>query len=141
MTSPLLISEQNVVFLKNNGTKELLKLCENGEIFVNGKLVENDKEVVDGLREFLKGQQTFNKMEKQTALDFLLTELDIAKLISRENLTIAAEVVRQAKEMDKQQIIDAFDEGQEYEYQYHINSAPKFDSETYYNETYGGDTK
>ena len=56
MTSPLLILEQNVTFLKNNGTKELLRFCENGDIFVNGKLVENDKEVVDGLREFLKGQ-------------------------------------------------------------------------------------
>lgn len=54
MTNPLL--EQNVVFLKNNGTKELLKFCENGDIFVNGKLVETDKEIVDALREFLKGQ-------------------------------------------------------------------------------------
>jgi len=42
-----------------------------------------------------------------------------------------------AKAMEKQQIENAFDEGQEYEYQYHINSAPKFDSETYYNETFG----
>lgn len=41
------------------------------------------------------------------------------------------------KEVHKQQIIDAFDEGQEYEYQYHINNAPKFDSQTYYAETYG----
>lgn len=40
-------------------------------------------------------------------------------------------------EMEKQQIIHAFDEGQEYEYQYHINGAPKFDSETYFAETYG----
>ena len=54
MTNPLL--EQNVIFFKNNGTKELLKFCENGDIFVNGKLVETDKEVVDALREFLKGQ-------------------------------------------------------------------------------------
>ena len=36
---------------------------------------------------------------------------------------------------------NAFDEGQEYEYQYHINSTPKFDSETWYNETYGGGNK
>jgi hypothetical protein len=129
MTSPLLISEQNVVFLKNNGTKELLKLCQNGDIFVNGKLVENDKEVVDGLREFLKGQQTFNKMEKQTALDFLLTELDIDKLISRENLTIAAEVVRQAKEMEMQQIIDAWEDGHD--------SFSTRNAEQYYNETFG----
>jgi hypothetical protein len=132
MTSPLLISEQNVVFLKNNGTKELLKLCENGDIFVNGKLVENDKEVVDGLREFLKGQQTFNKMEiKQTALDFLLTELDIDKLISRENLTIAAEVVRQAKEMEKQQIINCYNQS------WHFRDKPYETAEKYYNETFG----
>lgn len=44
-----------------------------------------------------------------------------------------------AKEKEKEQIIKAFDEGQEYEYQYHINSAPKFDSETYYQETYKQD--
>ena len=47
------------------------------------------------------------------------------------------ELLEQAKEMEKQRLIRAFDEGQEYEYQYHINSAPKFDSETYYNETFG----
>lgn len=32
---------------------EILRLEPNGDIFVKGKLVENDKEVVDGLREFL----------------------------------------------------------------------------------------
>ena len=47
------------------------------------------------------------------------------------------ELIKQAKEMEKQQIIDAFDEGQEYEYQYHINNTPKFDSQTYFAETYG----
>ena len=51
------------------------------------------------------------------------------------------ELEQQAKEMEKEQMIDAFDEGQEYEYQYHINSTPKFDSETWYNETYGGGNK
>ena len=50
-------------------------------------------------------------------------------------------LLEQAKEMEKEQMIDAFDEGQEYEYQYHINSTPKFDSETWYNETYGGGNK
>ena len=47
------------------------------------------------------------------------------------------ELFEQAKEMEKEQIEEAFYEGQEYEYQYHINSAPKFYSETYYKETYG----
>jgi hypothetical protein len=45
-------------------------------------------------------------------------------------------IFEKAKEMHKQEIIDAFDEGQEYEYQYHINNAPKFDSQTYYQETF-----
>ena len=113
MTAPLLISEQNVVFLKNNGTKELLKLCENGDIFVNGKLVENDKEVVDGLREFLKGQQTFNKMEKQTAVEWL-----IKKLTNRENgifdgfphLSVG-EIYEQAKEIEKQERENSYSDG------------------------------
>jgi hypothetical protein len=40
---------------------EILKLCENGDIFVKGKLVENDKEVVDAMREFLNSQGCLNK--------------------------------------------------------------------------------
>ena len=46
------------------------------------------------------------------------------------------EFIQPFVEMHKQEIIDAFDEGQEYEYQYHINNVPKFDSETYYQETF-----
>jgi hypothetical protein len=46
-------------------------------------------------------------MAQQTAVEFLLAELDIAKLIEREKLTMAAEVVRQAKAMEKEQIIAA----------------------------------
>jgi len=44
----------NVVFQLNN-EDPILELRKNGDIFVKGKLVENDKEVVDGLREFLEG--------------------------------------------------------------------------------------
>lgn len=33
---------------------EILRFDPNGDIFVKGKLIENDKEVVDTLREFLK---------------------------------------------------------------------------------------
>lgn len=39
---------------------EILKLCENGDIFVKGKLIENDKEVVDAMREFLSSQGLIN---------------------------------------------------------------------------------
>jgi hypothetical protein len=41
--------------------------------------------------------------------------------------------------MEREQIMEAFDNGQEYEYQYHINLSPRCDSETYFEETYGGD--
>ncbi|AHJ86778.1 hypothetical protein K7H05_00920 [Bacillus sp. ZZQ-131] len=36
------------------GGQEVIVLKSNGDIHVKGKLVENDKEVVDGLRELLK---------------------------------------------------------------------------------------
>ena len=39
--------------------KPVLKLCSNGDIFVKGKLVENDKEVVDGMRMFLQENKDF----------------------------------------------------------------------------------
>ena len=36
----------------------ILMLCNNGDIFVKGKLIENDKEVVDAMREFLLKQKS-----------------------------------------------------------------------------------
>lgn len=66
---------------------------------------------------------------KQTALDFLLTELDIAKIISKEKLIMAAEVVRQAREMHKQEIVDA--------YKFGISDEYVIGSEEYYNKTFG----
>ena len=68
-------------------------------------------------------------MSKQTAVEWLVDKWSTQG-------TLHSSDISQAKEMEKKQIIEAFDEGQEYEYQYHINLAPKFDSETYYNETF-----
>ena len=65
-----------------------------------------------------------------TAVEFLKSQAEKLKYLSPE-------IFELAKQMEKQQIIDAYDEGQEYEYQYHINNTPKFDSQTYYAETYG----
>jgi hypothetical protein len=48
-------------------------------------------------------------------------------------------IIEKALEMEREQIMKAFDEGQEYEYQYHINLSPRCDSQTYFDETYGGD--
>jgi hypothetical protein len=71
-------------------------------------------------------------MSQQTAVEFILAELDIAKLIEREKLTMAAEVVRQAKQMEKEQIIKAVDSN----FNYDNNEYPTL-GEQYYNETYG----
>jgi hypothetical protein len=38
----------------NSSVDAFITLCENGDIFIKGKLIENDKEVVEGMREFLK---------------------------------------------------------------------------------------
>ena len=77
-------------------------------------------------------EKVFNELEEQA--------LFYRSLNNEMNISISAsdylDIKRLAKEMHKQEIVYAFDEGQEYEYQYHINSTPKFDSQTYYNETY-----
>ena len=78
-------------------------------------------------------------MSKQTAIDWQVDQMfkqgyfDGNKPLSITNLD---HLQHQAKAMEREQIIDAFDEGQEYEYQYHVNGTPKFDSETYFIETY-----
>jgi hypothetical protein len=35
----------------------ILKLCDNGDIYVKGKLVINDMEVVEGMRAFITGNK------------------------------------------------------------------------------------
>ena len=85
--------------------------------------------------------------KQQTAVEWLVEqfkEYDFADVKDTENYIIKmqsfvlTEKLDKAKEMEKERLIDAFDEGQEYEHQYLINSTPKFDSKTWYNETYGG---
>jgi hypothetical protein len=41
------------IHFRGNDDIEILRLEPNGDIFVNGKLIENDKQVTDGLRHFL----------------------------------------------------------------------------------------
>ena len=78
--------------------------------------------------------------KKQTAVDFLLNTV-IGEDAQGNDFYLKDALldteIYQAKQMEKENIIEAFDEGQEYEYnQSHYRDAPKFDSETYYNETY-----
>lgn len=63
MTDLKLIGKEiksNTIQFFTNENNEIIKLCDNGDIFVKGKLIENDKEVVDAMREFLKTQGYLN---------------------------------------------------------------------------------
>ena len=48
------VSEDNDIVFYSNDAEEIIRLCDNGDIYVHGRLVENDGDVVEGLREFLK---------------------------------------------------------------------------------------
>jgi hypothetical protein len=43
-----------IVFSNKNIDEPILKLCENGDIFVHGRLADTDVEVVNALRDFIK---------------------------------------------------------------------------------------
>ena len=77
---------------------------------------------------------------KQSSIERFAVELWEQMSMSGDG-EVFTNLLNQAKAMHKEEITEAFDEGQEYEYQYHINSTPKFDSETYYNETFGGNNE
>jgi hypothetical protein len=64
---------------------------------------------------------------KQTAVEWLLKELDI-----NPKATILKDLIEQAKEMEKQQIIDAFNLGQQKEAKQEFWTK----GEQYYNETF-----
>ena len=74
-------------------------------------------------------------MTKQTAVEFLIEEVECRGLITKE-LRLC---FQEAKEMEKEQIISAFNNGEFFASDYyHPNSSSVDGSETYYNETYGG---
>jgi len=88
----------------------------------------------------------------QTSIEWFIEHLLGNGLLrlTKEDHSLYSELRDKAKQMHKKELVrnanqlkisnkeieSAFDEGQEYEYQYHINNAPKFDSETYYQETF-----
>jgi len=73
---------------------------------------------------------------KQTAVEWLFNQ------IKKDIIGIEydyADELKQAKEMEKEQIISAFNNGEFFASDYyHPNSSSVDGSETYYNETYGG---
>lgn len=50
------LPKNTIFFSVDKNQNEILKLCPNGDIFVKGRLAENDKEVVDALKEWLNSQ-------------------------------------------------------------------------------------
>jgi predicted secreted protein len=71
---------------------------------------------------------------KKTAVEWLVEQIcgDHTEQWQKE--------IEQAKEMEKQQIIDAFNNGEFFPSDYYHANNPNVDgSETYYNKTYGGD--
>lgn len=50
------LERNTIVFSVDKNQNEILKLCPNGDIFVKGRLAENDKEVVNALKEWLNSQ-------------------------------------------------------------------------------------
>ena len=46
--------ESNTIASNLDKKEPIITLKDNGDILIKGKLVENDKEVVDAMREFLK---------------------------------------------------------------------------------------
>jgi hypothetical protein len=76
---------------------------------------------------------------KQTAVEYLLEEF--SAIIGRVNFTVTQDLfirdaVIKAKEMEKEQIINAFKEGNLYH-----GWALKHEPEQYYNETFKNETK
>jgi len=68
-------------------------------------------------------------MSKQTAVEQFLNAIKDQIPLSKEHLEMIESYAKQAKEMEKEQIMDAFDECGNWQDKYS-------DSEHYYNETY-----
>lgn len=48
------IQTNSIMFKTSNDVEPIILLKNNGDIFIKGKLIENDIEVVNALREFLR---------------------------------------------------------------------------------------
>jgi hypothetical protein len=60
-TATLTLMEPNTITFQNNGeSTPIIELKANGDIYVKGNLIENDKELVDAMREFLNKADRYN---------------------------------------------------------------------------------
>jgi hypothetical protein len=77
-----------------------------------------------------------NESNKMTAVEWLFKQLWNEP---KDKLTWYA-ILKQANEMDKQEIEDAYADGVDDEYEYHINDEPRKNTEEYYLKKYGKKT-
>ena len=73
-------------------------------------------------------------MKQQTALDWLIDNLK-----GQLNIDEVTSIIKRSKEMFKEQIIKAYQQGVTDEYGDALDFSNDTDGEDYYNETYGGD--
>ena len=62
--TPLLMEPQTITFQNSGESTPIIELKANGDIYVKGNLIENDKEVVDAMREFLNKLGLYSTQEK-----------------------------------------------------------------------------
>jgi hypothetical protein len=77
-----------------------------------------------------------------TAVDFLIEEIKADALVCVKSIDEWNQVFKKAKEMEKEQIISAFNNGEFFAIDYYHPGSPSVDgSENYYIETYGGNNE
>jgi len=54
--STINVPEYSILTLTDKENDEILRFENNGDIYVHGSVIENDKQVVEGFREFLNKQ-------------------------------------------------------------------------------------
>ena len=74
-------------------------------------------------------------MEQKTAVEFLLRELRIEDLAKGEQLSVVLQICEQAKQMEKEQIVEANISGMQFVH-CDENRWEEY-AEKYYNETFG----
>ena len=76
---------------------------------------------------------------KMTAVQWLVKHLSERGYIQAPSFghSIIDKAIKQAKQMEKEQIEDAYADGVDDEYEYHINNEPRKNTEEYYLKKYG----
>jgi hypothetical protein len=85
----------------------------------------------------LKFKAMENESNKMTAVEWVLQYLNNVKPNEFCSIEKIKELLEQAKKMEKEQIEDAYADGVDDEYEYHINDEPRKNTKEYYLKKYG----